>query len=128
MENSVIDLIIRIKNGYLVKKESIGSPFSNFKHEVLKKLKECQFIEDFEVTGQVKKSFLIKLRYLGGEPAMTDVKIFSKPGQRSYVSYRKIKPVLNNFGFSFISTPKGILTDREAKKTKTGGELLFAIW
>lgn len=128
MENSIIDLVIRIKNGYMARKETIESPHSNYKEAVLKKLKDLKFIESYVVEGETKKNIVINLSYKEGEPAISDVKIFSKPGMRLYISYKNLKPVLSGFGYSVLSTSKGIMTDREAKKAKLGGELLFSFW
>lgn len=128
MKNSIIDLIIRIKNGYMAKKESVESPFSNYKEAVLKKLLNLKLIGGYEVEGTLKKNITIELAYEDDKPAISDVKVYSKPGMRLYTSYRKLKPVLSGFGYSFISSPKGIVTDREAKKLKLGGELLFSCW
>lgn len=128
MNNSIIDLIIRIKNGYLAKKEVIHSPYSVFKINILKKLLQLKFIKNFKVEEDKNKLISIELNYNNGIANFTDVKIFSKPGRRYYVSYRDLKPVLSGYGFSIISTSKGIKTDKEAKKEKLGGELLFNIW
>lgn len=128
MGNSFIDLIIRIKNGYLARKDQITVLYSRFNERILRKLKELKFIKDFQVRGELKKQITVELLYKDKIPALTDVKIYSKPGQRYYVSYRELKPVLNGLGYSILSTPKGILTNIEAKKMKVGGELLFDIW
>ncbi len=128
MNNSVIDLIIRIKNGYLSKKETVISPYSKFRENVLKKLLELKFIKNYQVKGDKIKEITIELSYKDGVPALTDVKIYSKPGRRYYVSYRQLKPVLGGYGASILSTSKGILTNKEAYKLKVGGELLFNIW
>jgi len=125
--NNFSDLIIRIKNGYLSKKEAIVCRRSNFNLNILKKLKELKFIKDFKETGD-KKTVVIELLYHNKEPALTDVRIQSRPGKRIYRSYKDLKPVLSGFGFSIISTPKGILTNKEARKLKIGGEVLFDIW
>jgi len=127
MENSFIDLIIRIKNAYLSRKERTIGYRSRFNINILKKLKELGFIKDFR-ESEDKKMILVDLLYKEGQPVLTDVKIHSKPGRRIYRSYKQLKPVLNNFGFSLISTSKGILTNKEAKKLKVGGEVLFDIW
>ncbi len=71
---------------------------------------------------------VVELSYADGMPAMTDVKIYSKPGRRWYVTVKKIKTVFGGLGAAIISTPKGILTNQEAKKEKIGGELLFEVW
>ena len=128
MENSIIDLVIRIKNGYMARKPVIESPHSKYKEAILKKLVSLKFIEDYSIEGKIKKNIKISLSYEEGNPAITDVKIYSKPGMRFYISYKNLKPVLSGFGYSVLSTSKGIMTDREAKKAKLGGELLFSFW
>lgn len=128
MENSIIDLIIRIKNGYMAKKETIESPYSKYKEAVLKKLVSLKSIKGYKIKGETKKNITIDLVYEEGKSAISDVKIYSKPGMRLYISYKNLKPVLSGFGYSILSTSKGIMTDREAKKAKLGGELLFSFW
>jgi small subunit ribosomal protein S8 len=128
MTNPAIDLIIRIKNGYMAKKEVIESPHSKMREEILKKLLALKFIKKFNINENKFKKIDIGLLYSGNVPAMTDVRIYSRPGGRHYVSYRDLKPVLSGYGFSFLSTSKGIVTNKEAIKEKLGGELLFSIW
>jgi small subunit ribosomal protein S8 len=127
--SNTIDLIIRIKNGYIAERESIESPYTKMHEEVLKKLAGLKFIKGYktEKDGAFKK-FVIELRYEDGQPALTDVKIYSKPGRRWYVPSKNIKRVFGGMGASILSTPKGILTNSEAVKEKTGGELLFEVW
>lgn len=128
MSNSIIDLIIRIKNGYAARRETISSPYSKFKEEVLKKLSTLGYIKQYSVEGDIIKTFTITLDYQNGAPAVTDVKLFSKPGRRWYTASKNIKCVLGGLGVSILSTPQGILTNKEARKTQIGGELLFEIW
>lgn len=128
MNDPIIDLIIRIKNAYMTKNETLKSPHSSYREAVLKKLVDLKYIKSYSVEGDVIKTIEIELSYLKGVPALTDVKIVSKPGKREYVSYKDLKSVMNGMGVSFLSTPKGILTNREARKEKLGGELLFMIW
>lgn len=128
MEYSIIDLMIRIKNGYMAQRETIESPYSRFKEEILKKLVSLHFIKGYTVTGELIKTISIELLYNDGVPGMTDVNLFSKPGRRMYISHKKLKPVMSGFGYSFLSTSKGILTNIEARKQKIGGELLFNLW
>jgi len=128
MENSVNDLIIRIKNGYLARKETVTSPYSKFREEVLKKLQELKFIKSYRLDKENFNKITIELLYHDGQPSMTDVKIFSKPGSRYYVSYRELKPVMSGYGYSIISSSKGIVSNKEARAKKLGGELLFSIW
>lgn len=129
MSDPIADLIIRIKNGYMAGKETIESPHSVFREEVLKKLQKLNYVESYEVSGDIVKNMTIVLRYEeSGAPAITNVKIFSTPGQRWYAKVQELKPVLGGMGYSILSTPKGILTHVEAKKNKIGGELLFNVW
>lgn len=128
MENSIIDLIIRIKNGYMAHNEFVQSPQSKFKENLVKKLVNLKYIKGYTVKGELKKTMEIELLYEDGVPAMTEVQIFSKPGRRYYVSHKKLKPVLSGFGYSILSTSKGLLTNKEAEKEHLGGELLFNIW
>ncbi len=129
MNNGIIDLIIRIKNGYLAKRDVISSPHSKLKEQVLKKLKSLGFIEDYSIEAEgAKKEIAIVLKYKKGEPVFTDVTIRSKPGQRWYITVNAIKPVMSGTGYMIISTSKGLMTNVEARKSKLGGELLFEIW
>lgn len=128
MENSFIDLVIRIKNGYMARKETIESPYSGFRGEILRVLKKISFIQDYQVKGTQKKRLIVNLRYQDGQPVLTNVKIISKLGQRTYVSYKDLKPVLAGLGYSILSTPKGVMTNKQARREKLGGELLFQIW
>lgn len=128
MENKVIDLIVRIKNGYMARRDTIKSPHSVFREAVLKKLVQVGLIRDFVVSGEKIKTIEVTLLYKEGQPALTDIELFSKPGRRYYVAYKELKPVLGGLGYGLLSTPKGILTNYEAKKQKVGGELLFNVW
>jgi small subunit ribosomal protein S8 len=124
----IIDLMIRIKNGYMAGREKIVAKHSRFSVSVLEKLKKLGYIADFTIEGDIVKEITVELKYDDTVPDFTDVKIISKPGQRIYIGVNEAKPVMSGFGYSILSTPKGILTNIEAKKQNTGGELLFNIW
>ena len=128
MNDPIIDLIIRIKNAYMTKNETLEMPHSSYREAVLKKLQDMRYIKSYSVEGDIVKIIEIELIYSKGVPALTDVKLVSKPGKREYVSYKDLKSVMSGMGVSFLSTPKGIMTNREARKAKLGGELLFMIW
>ncbi|MBI4004778.1 30S ribosomal protein S8 [Candidatus Roizmanbacteria bacterium] len=129
MVNPIIDLIIRIKNGYQAMRGEIGLPHSVYREKVLEKLKEIQYIKDYSVTGDTVKKIRVELLYNdAGVPALTGVKLYSKPGRRWYSSSSQLKSVLGGLGYSILSTPQGIMTHVEAKRKKVGGELLFSIW
>lgn len=125
---TVADLVIRIKNGYMADRETIIVPFSKFNISILEKLKQLKYIQDFTIEGETIKKITAILKYDDGVAAFTDVKIFSTPGRRWYTTYNEIKPVLGGMGQAIVSSSKGILTGKEAKKEKVGGELLFHIW
>ncbi|MDA1316438.1 MAG: 30S ribosomal protein S8 [bacterium] len=125
---AIIDLIIRIKNGYMARREQISSPHSKFRVSVLAKLQKLGYILSYEVTGELRKNITIVLKYENGEPVVTDVKVHSKPGRRIYTQYKEVKSVRGGLGYSLLSTSQGILTGPEAKKKQVGGELLFYIW
>jgi len=129
MNSGIIDLIIRIKNGYLAKRDVISSPHSKLKEQVVKKLKALGFIENYSIESEgPKKEITIVLKYKHGVPIFTDLTIRSKPGQRWYITVGAIKPVMSGTGYMIISTSKGLMTNVEARKAKLGGELLFEIW
>ncbi len=128
MTDPIIDLIIRIKNGYSAKREIVESPHSNFREAVIKKLMSLGYVKQYEVEGEVVKTMNITLTYDAGNPAVTGVKIASRPGRRWYTRAKNLKPVIGGLGYALISTPEGILTNKEAFKKKIGGELLFEIW
>lgn len=128
MGNAVVDLIIRIKNGYLAKKEKIESPYSRLREDILKKLIALKYIKNYKVEGEKIKKLVIELLDDDGLTVFHDVKIYSTTGKRWYVSSKQLRPVLGGMGFSLLSTSKGIMTNIEAKKQKIGGELLFDIW
>ncbi|MFA9288817.1 MAG: 30S ribosomal protein S8 [Weeksellaceae bacterium] len=124
---AITDLIIRIKNGYMARKDQIDAPLSKYRVSVLQKLKALGYIQDFQ-KDEENRLITIDLKYERGVPAMTDVKLFSTSGRRWYTPYKDVKPVLNGMGYAIISTSKGIMTNKEAQKLKVGGELLFHVW
>ncbi len=127
---AVNDLLIRIKNGYMAEKEHITAPYSKMRESVLKKLKQLGFIKDFEVKtvrDKIKK-ITVYLKYDEGKPALTDVKLYSKPGRRWYIKRKNINLVKGETGYLIISTSKGLMTNYEAREANLGGELLFEIY
>ena len=124
------DLIIRLTNAGAIKKPSVSIPFSNFKMAIAEKLAAVGYVKSIEKKGKkVKKTLDIVLSYdADGKHKIQGVKRISKPGRRMYKSVLDIVPVRYGFGALILSTPKGIMTDKEAKKEKVGGEALFEIW
>lgn len=129
MSSSIADLMIRIKNGYMAGRPRIIAQNSRFGRSVLDKLQKLHYIKGYTVEEGNIKDLIIDLNYDEDKNTpFTDVEIISKPGQRMYAGSKTLKRVMSGFGFDILSTPKGILTNIEAKKQNTGGELLFRIW
>ncbi len=130
MTDPVADFIIRLKNASAIRKDSVSAPYSVFKHAIAEKLKEAGFLQAVEKRGKkVRKTLDVSLKYkTDGTPAIAGVRRISKPGRRLYRSVREIHSVKYGHGSLILSTPKGVLTDKEARKEKVGGEALFEIW
>ncbi len=125
----IADMLTRIRNGYAVKKETVSLPYSKFKYGIAQVLVKEGFVAEVERKGRgTARSLNIRLSYFDGEPAVTNFMRISKPGQRVYTSYRDIGRARRGFGVTILSTPKGLLTDKEARKNKLGGEVLCEIW
>lgn len=123
------DLLNRIKNAQAALHPQVSVPFSNLKYEIVKILEKRGFIEKGEKRGKKEKKFIeITLKYDNKRPAISGLRRISKPGQRIYLSAKKIKPIKGGYGMAIISTSKGLMTDKEAKKQKLGGEILCEIW
>lgn len=123
------DFIIRLKNAGMIGNPKVSVPHSNHVEAIAFKLKELGFVSDVEVTKKVPKTIEVTLSYdERGTHRITDVKRISKPGRRLYVPSRDAHTVKNGLGARILSTPKGILSDKEARKVRVGGENLFEIW
>ncbi len=124
-----INLLTQLKNAQAVKKENIKVPYSKMDEKILEILEENGCIENFERRGKGAKRVLdIKLKYHNDKGAIEGIKFVSKPSRRFYIGYKDIKPSKSGYGLLVLSTPKGTLTGKEAKKLKVGGEMLFEIW
>lgn len=129
MSHTINDIIIRIKNGYTGRKESIEAPYSKIVEKIIMLLAKEKYIKQYRFDSQKKKKGLvIDLLYHDGKPAMLGVKGISKPGRRIYQRIKEVKPVLGGMGCAVLTTSKGIMTDKEARKHKISGEVLFKIW
>lgn len=130
LTDPIADLITRIRNANLVYKEEIDVPYSNMKRAIVQILKEEGYIKDFEVIDKDnKKTIKIYMKYgRNKERAILGIERVSKPGRRVYVGKDEIPKVLNGIGMAILSTSKGIVTDRVAKKIGEGGEVLLLIW
>jgi small subunit ribosomal protein S8 len=128
----VADSLIRIKNGYLASKEEVNLSYSKLIQSICKLLEEEGFIEKAEVKERVEnkniKDIVVTLKYQSRKPALKGVKRISKPGLRVYKGSKALPYVLNGLGVAIISTPKGVLSDKRARKEGVGGEILAHVW
>lgn len=126
----ISDMLVRVRNACAADREVAEIPFSKMKGEVAKILKREGYITDFTVEGGgPKKTMRIYLKYsVGGDAAIRGIVRKSKPGLRVYVTNRDIPLVLGGMGTAVVSTSKGIMTGREARKQNLGGELICTVW
>jgi len=129
MTDPITDMLNQIRNAEAVEKQEVSVLFSKLKNEIAMMLMQEGFIKDVKkvVKGSVKMIKMV-LKYENGIPAIEGVKRVSKPGQRIYVKSMNIKKVRGGFGISIISTPKGLMTNNNAKKSKLGGEVICEVW
>lgn len=129
MNDPIADMIIRIKNALLSRHDSVVVPHSKLKAEIAKILVENKYVESAEVVAKTPQSdIVLKLKYIGKLPAISDVKRISKPGRRMYAPAGQLPKALGGYGITIISTSKGIMVDKEARKQNVGGEILCQIW
>lgn len=129
MTDPIADMLTRIRNGLAVKKAEIVLPYSKIKHEIAKILKREGYIAEAEKIEDNFASLKLTLAYKEDKtPAIVHIQRISKPGQRRYVSREKIPYVLNNLGIAVLSTSKGLMTNRQARRSKIGGELICEVW
>ena len=124
------DMSSRIRNGQMRFLNSIEIPSSNFRKNILKILKNEGYIKDFfiEKTTNNKISLRINLKYFEGDPVIKEIKRISKPGRRVYSRATSIPKVMNGLGLAILSTPKGVMSDTEARKNNVGGEIICRVF
>ena len=128
--DTIADMLTRIRNANQMRYETVEVPSSNIKKEVAKILKEEGYIKDYKVKDEnVQGTIVLTLKYTETkERVITGLKRISKPGLRVYAKAEEIPKVLNGLGIAIISTSKGIMTDKKARKENIGGEVLAYIW
>ena len=127
--DTIADMLTRIRNANQMRYEEVTVPASNIKKEIARILKEEGFIKDYKiVSDDVQGSIVLTLKYNKKERVITGLKRISKPGLRVYAKNDEVPKVLNGLGIAIISTSKGIMTDKEARKQNIGGEVLAYIW
>ena len=130
MSDTLGDMLTRIRNGQTTNKKVVDAPASRFRKNVLEVLKREGFIRNFE-EKEMKPGinfFEIELKYYNGKPVISEIKRVSKPGRRVYSSIKNLQKTYNGLGVSILSTPRGVMSDNEAREANVGGEVLCTIY
>ena len=131
MTDPIADMLTRIRNACGSKHRRVDMPVSKMKSEIARILKENNFIQDYRVveTEGGRPLLRVVLKYAhGGQPVIRELRRVSTPGLRRYVGVTEIPRVRNGLGMAILSTSKGVMSDAEARRTRTGGELLALVW
>src|ERR671913_1513199 len=125
MSDPISDMLTRIRNAQQSEKQSVAMPASKLKASIAKVLKDEGYIDDFAVRDTTGKPQLeISLKYYAGRPVIEKIERVSRPGLRVYKAAQAIPQVQNGLGVAIVTTPKGVMTDRKARATGVGGEVL----
>ena len=131
MTDPIADMLTRLRNACISKHRRVDMPVSKMKIEIARILKENNFIQDYRLvdTEEGRQLLRVVLRYAaGGTPVIRELKRVSTPGLRKYVGVGEIPRVRNGLGMAILSTSQGVLSDREARQKRAGGELLALVW
>ena len=129
LSDPIGDMIARIKNAQSRSHKKVNLPSSNFKIKIADILKNEGFIKDFKVDSENNKSILtLELKYHSGSPVISAFERVSKPGRRIFSSAEGLPKINNGLGIAIISTPKGVMTDMDARKQKVGGEIICKVF
>ncbi len=124
-----ITMLTRIKNATMVGKRRLKVPFARLDYEIAEALVKKGYLESVEKKGRsVKKIIDISIKYDDEKPKISDIKLVSRPSCRVYNGYKTLRRSKQGYGDYFLTTPRGIMTGTEARKSKVGGEVLFEIW
>lgn len=129
MSDPIADLLTRVRNGMMARQSEVEMPASKLKANVAAVLKSEGYINGYEVQPDDKQGVLrIQLKYKANKAVIEGLKRVSKPSCRVYVAHDAIPKVLSGLGVNILSTPKGVMSDKEARQQKVGGEILCAVW
>lgn len=130
ISDPIADMLTRLRNGALARHAYVAMPSSKMKEAIAAILKSEGFVQDFEVyTDGVKKTLRVQLKYTQERrPVMTGLRRISRPGRRVYSSREEIPLVLSGMGIAIMSTPKGVMTGKDARRQGVGGEVLAYVW
>ena len=129
LTDTIADMLTRIRNANAAKHATVAVPFSRIKESIANILKNEGYIVDYEIKEEeTKKDIVVTLKFVDGEEVVKGLRRISKPGRRVYSSVDNLPKVLGGLGIAIVSTPKGVLTDKECRKHSVGGEVLCYVW
>ena len=129
LSDPIGDMLARIKNSQLRNHKKVEMPSSNFKSKIAEVLKNEGYIIDYKVLSEEKKpTLVIELKYSSGTPVISSIQRVSKPGRRIFSSADSLPKINNGLGIAIVSTPKGVMTDIDARKQRVGGEIICKVF
>lgn len=129
MQDPIADMLTRIRNAQMARKNQVVIPYSKQKEHVIKVILAEGYIADYEITGEgTAKQITVSLKYFDNSPVITAIKRISRPGLRIYKNCQDLPKVVGGLGVAIISTSKGVMSDKAARYAKVGGEVLCYIW
>ncbi len=129
LSDPIGDMIARVKNAQARNHKKVDLPSSNFKSKIADILKNEGFIKDFKVLNEQNKNILsLELKYHSGNPVISNFERISKPGRRIFSSANSLPKINNGLGIAILSTPKGVMTDIDARKQRVGGEIICKVF
>ena len=128
LSDPIGDMLARIKNSQVRNHKKVSLPSSKFKVKIAEVLKSEGYIINFKVSDEIKPSLEIDLKYNSGNPVISNIERVSKPGRRIFSSAESLPKINNGLGIAIVSTPKGVMTDVDARKQKIGGEIICKVF
>ena len=128
LSDPIGDMLARIKNSLMRNHKKVELPSSKFKIKLTEVLKKEGYIIDYTVTEEVKPNLKINLKYNSGNPVISSIERISKPGRRIFSSAESLQKINNGLGIAIVSTPKGVMTDIDARKQNIGGEIICKVF
>lgn len=127
MQDTIADMLTRIRNAAQATKETVTMPSSKIKVSIAKVLKDEGYIEDYKIIGDKKPELTITLKYYAGKPVIEKIERISRPGLRIYRGCNELPTVMNGLGVAIVSTSHGVITDRKARQLQVGGEVICVV-
>jgi len=128
MQDSMADMLTRIRNGQMSSKTEVTMPSSNLKAAVAEVLQQEGYINGYSVAAGAKPELTVELKYFEGKPVIEEIDRFSRPGLRRYAGANELPTIRGGLGIAVVSTSKGVMTDRAARAANVGGEVLCTVF